>query len=83
MDDSEMEVKLFPERERLVVALAENINKSKGPVTLAIDASWGEGKTTFVSKLADVLEESSVRVARFDAFEETYRREFKSQVQLI
>ena len=54
---------------RMGERLAEIIRDLEGPAVIAIDGSWGTGKTTFVRQWAGMLRDKSHPVVYFDAFE--------------
>ena len=54
---------------RLGGRLADIIGDIEGPAVIAIDGSWGAGKTTFVRQWAGMLRQRRHPVVYFDAFE--------------
>lgn len=59
-------------REGVVTFLAELIGRTGGPFVLAIDAPWGNGKTTLVRMLKAVLEQSDYKCVYFNAWQVDY-----------
>lgn len=54
---------------RMGQRLADIVCDLEGPAVIAIDGSWGTGKTTFVRQWAGVLRQRRHLVVYFDAFE--------------
>ena len=54
---------------RMGERLADIIGDIEGPAVIAIDGSWGTGKTTFVRQWAGLLRQRRHPVVYFDAFE--------------
>ena len=54
---------------RMGGCLADIISDIEGPAVIAIDGSWGRGKTTFVRQWAGLLRKRHHLVVYFDAFE--------------
>ena len=54
---------------RMGERLADIIGDMEGPAVIAIDGSWGTGKTTFVRQWAGLLRDRHHPVVFFDAFE--------------
>ena len=54
---------------RMGERLADIIGDLEGPAVIAIDGSWGTGKTTFVRQWAGLLRDRHHLVVFFDAFE--------------
>ncbi len=57
---------------RNILNLIENINDE---LVLAIDAPWGEGKTTFIKMWRGMLAEEGIQSIYFDAFENDYQED--------
>ena len=51
------------------VMLADLIEESGGPFTLAVDAEWGDGKTVFIRMLEARLAKKGFRCVSFSAWE--------------
>ena len=60
------------DRKESVEILARFISSVEGPGVFAIDADWGNGKTTFLRMLHRVLENDDVPVVSFNAWESDY-----------
>ncbi len=58
--------------------LANLVTQSKGDLVLAIDAKWGEGKSTFIQMWKGYIEchrEQKIRSIYFDAFANDYQKD--------
>ena len=56
-------------REKDCVMLADLIEETGGPFTLAVDAEWGDGKTVFIRMLEAHLAKRGFRCVSFSAWE--------------
>lgn len=56
-------------RKESVEALTQLVGNLEGPCVLAIDAPWGNGKTTFFNLWSQHLRDQKVPVVRFNAWE--------------
>jgi hypothetical protein len=59
-------------RESFGIQLYNLVKKVDGACTLAIDAPWGEGKTTFVKMWRGLLNKHGIKSIYFDAFTHDY-----------
>lgn len=57
------------DRHSQVEAIASILNRIDGPFVLAVDAPWGEGKTTFLRMTTAYLRKDNFLVADFNAWE--------------
>ena len=57
---------------RNILNIIENINDE---LVLAIDAPWGEGKTTFIKMWRGMLSKEGIQSIYFDAFENDYQED--------
>lgn len=57
------------DRRTQVEAISATLAKMEGPCVLAIDAPWGEGKTTFLRMLQTQLRNNKFLVVNFNAWE--------------
>lgn len=55
--------------------LVEIISKLSQPCTIAIDGSWGTGKTTFLRFLQAELQKKNIKVSYFNAWEKDFDKE--------
>ena len=55
--------------------LFQLIKNTQDSLVLALDAPWGEGKTTFIKMWRGYLHQQEVRSIHFDAFENDYQQE--------
>ena len=61
--------------------LTQRVDSSETPYTLALDANWGEGKTTFLKMWQADLEKSGFRCVYYDAWASDFCRDsFPSMV---
>lgn len=65
------QLKRQPEVDNLV----EIISKLSQPCTIAIDGSWGTGKTTFLRFLQAELQQKNIKVSYFNAWEKDFDKE--------
>jgi hypothetical protein len=59
-------------RKDSAIALTELICTTKEPLVLSINASWGEGKTTFLKMWRQMLENREVKTLYFNAWENDF-----------
>lgn len=57
------------EREASVKNLTQLIRGSTGPAVIAIDAPWGQGKTTFIRMCSAWMESQGISTVLFNAWE--------------
>lgn len=62
-------------RKSEVLNVVELVTKLSNPCTIAIDSSWGTGKTTFLKFLEAELNNREVKVSYFNAWENDFDRE--------
>lgn len=55
-----------------LINIVSNVNDE---LVLAIDAPWGEGKTTFIKMWRGMLSENDIKSIYFDAFENDYQQD--------
>jgi tRNA A37 threonylcarbamoyladenosine biosynthesis protein TsaE len=58
--------------------LANLVEQSSGNIVLALDAQWGEGKSTFIKMWRGYIEhkrENKIKSIYFDAFANDYQRD--------
>ena len=60
------------ERKQLVEILTQLVGSFEGPCVLAINASWGTGKTTFLRIWAQYLRKNKFPVVEFNAWENDF-----------
>ena len=63
------------ERKESVEVLTRLINSFEGPCVLAVDAAWGNGKTTFINMWAGHLLRQEFPVVKFNAWETDFSGE--------
>ena len=63
------------ERKQPVVILTRLVDSFEGPCVLAINASWGTGKTTFLRIWAQCLRKNKFPVVEFNAWENDFIEE--------
>ena len=63
------------ERKQLVEILTQLVDSFEGPCVLAINASWGTGKTTFLRIWAQYLRKNKFPVVEFNAWENDFVEE--------
>jgi len=59
-------------RKQFAEVLTNLIQNTEGELVIALDAKWGEGKTTFVKMWQGLLAEKKITSVYFDAFENDY-----------
>ena len=62
-------------REEMAEILTRVVGNVDGPCVIAVDASWGAGKTTFLKMWGQLLRDNSFPVAEFNAWETDYSGE--------
>ena len=62
-------------RELEVLNIVELITKLSNPCTIAVDSSWGTGKTTFLRFLQAELQQRDIKVSYFNAWEKDFDKE--------
>ena len=60
------------DRKETIEVLSRVIGSVEGPFVLAIDAPWGNGKTTFINMWDQFLRDEGFPVAKFNAWETDY-----------
>ena len=60
------------DREESVEVLTHLIGSIEGPCTMAVDAPWGAGKTTFINLWSQYLRNSGIAVIKFNAWENDF-----------
>ena len=63
------------DREEMAEILTRVVGNVDGPCVIAVDASWGAGKTTFLRMWGQLLRDNSFPVAEFNAWETDYSGE--------
>jgi len=63
------------DRESEVLNIVELVTKLSNPCNIAIDSSWGTGKTTFLRFLEAELKNRDVKVSYFNAWENDFDKE--------
>lgn len=59
-------------RKQFAEELTKLIKNTEGELVIALDAKWGEGKTTFVKMWQGLLAEQNITSVYFDAFENDF-----------
>ena len=59
-------------RKKAAEALTELVRSSADPLTLCLDAPWGQGKTTFLKMWRGLLEKSGIPTVVFSAWEHDF-----------
>ncbi|MEO5703141.1 MAG: P-loop NTPase fold protein, partial [Gammaproteobacteria bacterium] len=60
------------DRKKFGVSLMNLVSRSDDALVIALNAPWGEGKTTFIKMWQGLLKENNVNSIYFDAFENDY-----------
>lgn len=68
------------DRKASIERLTEYLCRVPTPYTMAVDAAWGMGKTSFLAMWAPVLEGRGIKVVTFNAWEADYSAEPLSPV---
>ena len=64
--------RLFEERERLISGFPKFLASARTPFTIELQAEWGQGKSTFLSRLKKVLIDQGFGVITYNAWENDF-----------
>lgn len=72
MKDEIYKGRLFEERERLISGFPKFLASARTPFTIELQAEWGQGKSTFLSRLKNVLIDQGFGVITYNAWENDF-----------